>query len=112
MEGDLKLNPGTPLRTGFIFSLPGNKLPFTALVSKATVVFQLRCVSGAPASPSTLTVAIANQLYPVAGANWIPTADAKSPLTYQGSAPIPNACAGGKVRLDKGGTFSAVIRLF
>ena len=59
MEGDLKLTPGTVVKTGYDFKLPGNTLPFTAEVSNPTVIFTLRCVSGAAASPSTLPVAMA-----------------------------------------------------
>ena len=55
-EGSLKLSPGSTLRTGYSFALPGNKVGRTAIVTDANVVFQLRCASGAPASPSTMTV--------------------------------------------------------
>ena len=112
MEGDLKLNPGTPIKTGYDFSLPGNKVGRTAIVTDAKVVFQLRCVSGAPAAPSTLTVVLATQTYAVNGSQWTPSGDQKSSLTYQGSGVIPDACGGGQVRLDKGGTFSGTFQLF
>ena len=41
-----------------------------------------------------------------------PSGDQKSALTYQGSGVIPDACGGGQVRLDKGGTFSGTFQLF
>ena len=100
-KGDLKLNPGTTLETGYSFSLPGNAQPFSATVSNASVVFQLTCVSGAAPSPSTLTVPIATASYPVAGHEWVPTGDKNSPLGYQGSGTVPNACSGGKRRWNR-----------
>ncbi len=111
MEGDLALVPGTTIKTGYDLSLPGNKLPFTAAVKNPTVVFQLRCAAGRAASPSVLTVSMATQMYSVTAAEWEPTADQKSALGYQGSATIPDACAGSRVHFDLGGTFSATILL-
>jgi hypothetical protein len=49
--------------------------------------------------------------YPVSNADWIPTKDQKSTLGYQGSVTVPNACNGGLVRFNLGGTFSATILL-
>jgi len=110
MEGDMKVNPGTTLKAGYDFTLPGNKLALTELVINPMVVFTLQCVSGAAASPSTLTLAMPTpQSYAVNASNWIPSGDQQSPLVYQDSAVIPNACSGGTVRLDKGGTFSTTI---
>jgi hypothetical protein len=112
MEGDLKLTPGSPLKVGYSFALPGNKLGRTAVVTDAQVVFQLRCENGQPASPSTWTVPIPTQFYAVNGSTWTPSGDQSSPLTYQGSSTVPPACGASRVRFDKGGTFSATFQLF
>ena len=111
MAGDLKLSPGATLEAGYSFTLPGNKLPFTATVTNPSVVFQLRCVSGAAPLPSTLTVPMGTAAYPVVGSEWVPTGDQQSPLVYQGSGTVPDACSGGVVRFNQGGTFSAAIVL-
>jgi hypothetical protein len=106
MEGDLKLNPGTALKAGYDFMLPNNKSPFTVEFSEGKVVLPVRCVSGKPPSQPTLTVTLANQTYPVVNANWVPSAEQTSPLTYQGEVAIPNLCAGGQVQLNQPDTFS------
>ena len=94
MAGDLKLSPGVTLPAGYSFTLPGNKLPFTATVVNPSVVFQLRCVSGAAATPSTLIVPMATAPYSVVGSEWVPTGDQQSALVYQGSRAVPDAAAG------------------
>ena len=112
MEGDLKVNPGTTIKTGYDFTLPGNHTAFTALAINPRTVFQVRCVSGAAPTASTFTVSMANQTYPVTGDAWYPSGDQSSPLVYQGSATVPDLCRGGQLRLDRGATFSASIVLF
>jgi hypothetical protein len=52
-------------------------------------------------------VSIPTATYTVSDSKWYPSGDQRSSLVYQGSAATPDACNGGLVRLDKGGTFSA-----
>jgi hypothetical protein len=40
---------------------------------------------------------------------WYPSADQHSSLVYQGSLSVPDLCHGGQLRLQHGGTFSAVV---
>jgi PKD repeat protein len=112
MEGDLKVNPGATLKTGYDFTLPGNKTPYTALVENPQVVFQVHCVSGAAPSANTFTVMMFTETYPITNSEWIPSGDQNNPLVYQGATAVPNLCGGGQLRLDKGGAFSATILLF
>jgi hypothetical protein len=113
MDGDLKLSPGSTLKVGYSFSLPGNKMARNVVVTDPQVVFQLRCEDkGTQASPSTWTVKMPTQTYVVTGDKWTPSGDQKNQLTYQGSAVVPPACGAGRVRLDKGGTFTATIQTF
>jgi hypothetical protein len=107
MEGDLKVNPGTTLKIGYDFTLPGNSNTYNVVVANPQVTFTVRCVSGAAPSSSTLTVNMPTQAYAVTNQNWYPSGDQKSPLVYQGSIAVPDLCGGGQVRLDKGGTFMA-----
>ncbi len=111
MEGDLKVAPGATLKAGYDFTLPGNKSHFSALVSNAKVVFQARCVSGAAPAQSSFTVTMPNTAYPVTDQSWYPSGDQRSSLVFEGSLPVPDLCAGGQVRLDKGGVFSALVLL-
>ncbi len=112
MEGDLKVAPGSLLRVGYDISLPGNKVSNNAIVLNPTATFTVRCVSGAAPSSSTFTVALGTRTYDVSGDGWFPSPEQKSPLVYQASTTVPNLCAGGQVRLDKGGLFSAIIGLY
>jgi hypothetical protein len=103
MEGDLKVTPGERVDVGYSFKAPQG--PIT--VSNAKLVFVIRCVSGATPSSSSWTVNLPTQTYNVTSGDWQPSGNQKSPLVYQGGATMPNFCSGGRVRLDKGGVFSA-----
>jgi hypothetical protein len=108
MEGDLKVNPGAPIKAGYDFTLPGNKSPFTASFTEGKVVFAVHCVSGATPSAPTLTVTLPSQSYPVeSNSSWYPSGHQHSSLVYQGEIAAPNLCGGGQLRLDQGGAFSA-----
>ena len=107
MEGDLKLLPGTIMHAGYDFTIPGNKVTLTLTVNDPQLVLTLRCVSGATPTQPTLTVPMGTATYTVTNSKWYPSGDQHSPLVYQGAVPVPDVCAGGKVRFDKGGTFSA-----
>lgn len=111
MEGDLKVAPGATLKVGYDFTLPGNKSHFSAFISNAKVVFQARCVSGAVPSSSSFTATMPNTTYSVTDQSWYPSGDQRSSLVFEGSLAVPDLCGGGQVRLDKGGTFSAVVLL-
>jgi hypothetical protein len=107
MEGDLKVAPGATLRVGYSFTVPGNHATLFITVGNPQVVFNVRCVSGATPSAPTFTVNMPTQTYQVTDDKWYPSGDQHSSLVYQGSIAVPNLCGGGKLRLDKGGTFSA-----
>lgn len=109
MEGDLKLKPGAKIKAGYDFTLPGNNKPFTVLFSGGKVVFKVQCVSGKAPSEPTFTVNFANQSYSVNGSSWYPSGVQSSTLVYQGEIPAPPLCGTGELRLNEGGTFSAVV---
>jgi hypothetical protein len=109
MEGDLKVSPGTALKVGYDLTVPGNSASFWITVTDAKIVFAVRCVSGATPSASTFTVSTPPQAYAVTNAQWYPSADQSNPLVYQGSSVVPDLCAGGQLRLNQGGTFTASI---
>ena len=109
MEGDLKVSPGTTLKVGYDFTVPGNSASFSVTVSNPQVVFVVACVSGATPSASTFTVAMPTQSYGVTNSQWYPSGDQSSPLVYQGSTAVPDLCGGGQLRLNQGGTFTATV---
>jgi hypothetical protein len=109
MEGDLKLSPGTVLNAGYDLTSPGNNTTFTVAFNNPAVVFTLRCVSGATPTQSTLTLSMPSTTYTISGSGWFPSGDQHSALVYQGSVVVPDVCQGGKVRFDKGGTFTTGI---
>ena len=102
MEGNLQVTPGTVIKAGYDFTLPGNHSPFTVSFSGGKVVFAVHCVSGATPSQPTFTISLPNQSYSVIDSNWYPSGNQSDPLVYQGSIAAPNLCAGGKLRLDQG----------
>jgi hypothetical protein len=103
MEGDLKVTEGERVDVGYSFKAPRG--PIT--VSNAKLVFVIRCVGGGTPSASSWTVNLPTQTYNVTSGDWQPSGDQHSSLVYQGGATMPHFCASGRVRLDKGGVFSA-----
>jgi hypothetical protein len=97
------------LKAGYHFNIPGNNKTFSVSVGNPQAVFTVRCVSGAAPSQSTLTLPMPTQTYPVANSAWVPSGSQSSPLVWQGSITVPNLCNGGQLRLDKGGTFTAIL---
>jgi hypothetical protein len=109
MEGDLRVSPGTTLKTGYDLTIPGNNSSLWVTTSDLAVVFAVRCVSGATPTASTLTVSMPPQAYYITNSQWYPSGDQSSPLVYQGSVAVPNLCGGGQLRLNLGGKFTAGI---
>ena len=102
MDGDLKVNSGTPISVGYSFKAPNGSITVGSKVD-----FTIRCADGKTPSRSLWTVDLPTQTYNVTSGDWWPTGDQKSSRSYQSAVPIPDFCHGGKVRLDKGGVFSA-----
>jgi hypothetical protein len=107
MEGDLKVNPGTVLRAGYDFTIPGSHPADTVQFVNASVTFQAQCVSGT--GGGTIVVSLSGNAItvPKNNSDWFPSGDQSSPSVYQGSVAVPDLCNGGLVRLQSGGTFSA-----
>jgi len=106
MEGNLQVNPGTTIMAGFDFTMPGNNSLWNLSFTSTKVVFAVDCGSGATPSQPTFTITVPDQSFAVSDSNWYPSGDQHSTLVYQGSITAPNLCAGGALRLDKGGIFS------
>lgn len=110
MEGDLKVSPGQSVDFGYRFNVSA---PATVLVMNAQVKFTIRCANGSTPSQSSYTTAmLPTTTYNVTKSGWNPSNDQQSPLVWQGTFQMPDFCNGGKVRLDKGGTFTANMLVF
>ena len=105
ISGLVGYKPGSILLT----DVQGSSSSLTVTVHNPKVVFTVRCASGAAPSASTLTAAMSTQSYAVTGSAWYPSGDQHSPLVYQAAIPVPDLCAGGQIRLDKGGTFATTV---
>ena len=109
MEGDLKVSPGDTLEAGYDFKVSGSASSVT--VSNAQVLFTVRCADGSAPTQGSFAVTMPDQTYTNPGSDWTPSGDQHSSLVYQGSISVPDFCNGGKLRLDKGGTFSATLSI-
>lgn len=109
MDGNLQVAPGSTLKAGYDFTLPGNHNSLTVTASAAQVTFAVSCASGATPSASIFTVTMQAQSYTVTNDQWYPSGDQSSPLVYQGTASVPDLCGGGALNLSKGGTFTATL---
>ena len=109
MEGDLKVAPGSTLKAGFDFTMPGSHPQATVQFIDAQVSFQAKCLSGS--GGGTITVPIGDVSYtdPANSSAWFPSGDQSSASVYQGSLSVPNLCSGGQVSLQQGGTFTTGI---
>jgi len=109
MEGNEIVAPGTPVKFGYDFTLPGNNSSMSLTVINPTITFTLSCPSGQPASPSVGVLSFGTMAYWVTNSDWYPTGDQSSSAAYQITEDIPNACSGGLVSLAQGGTFTASV---
>jgi hypothetical protein len=107
MEGDLKLAPGTVLKAGYDFTLPGSHPQVITAVVGARVLFTAGCATGSGGGAFTVPMPDSRTTVPAGSSGWYPSGDQKSPLVFQGSIVVPDLCHGGIVRLNQGGKFVA-----
>jgi RHS repeat-associated protein len=109
MEGDLKLAPGSTLKAGFDFTMPGAHPQATVVFASSTVLFMAKCTSGTASYP--VVVPLPDTYTPVAANDsaWHPTGSQSSPDSYQASISVPDLCGGGLVSLKLGGTFQSLV---
>src|SRR5215471_11364202 len=95
MEGDLKVSPGTPLMAGYDFTIPGSHPAIDVLFVNPLVTFQAQCVAGGGGGTLLLPLSSSLITVPQNNSDWFPSGDQHSPAVYQGSAVVPDLCAGG-----------------
>jgi hypothetical protein len=108
MEGALHLTPGTTIKAGYDFTLPGNHNSLYLHVTSAKLTFTgVRCTSNATPSATSFTLYFPTQAYQVTDDQWYPSGDQHSSLVYQGQTSVPNLCDGAALDLSHGATFTA-----
>jgi len=106
MEGAIKISAGDWVNGGYSF-----KTNFTGSITiTANVTITGACIGGTLAS-DTVTVPLGTIGYSaVNGADWLPTGDANSVLSWQGAVKAQaNLCGGGKLDASKGAVFNATV---
>jgi uncharacterized repeat protein (TIGR01451 family) len=106
MEGAIKIDIGDWVNGGYSF-----KTNFTGPITiTATVSITGPCTGGTLTS-DTLIVPLGTISYSaVSGADWLPTGDANSVLSWQGSIQAPaTLCGGGQLNASKGAVFDATV---
>jgi streptogramin lyase len=107
MEGDLKLSPGTTLKVGYDFTIPGAHPSDTISFSGAKVVFTYTCTGSTNRGTFTVAIPDATVVDSANSSAWYPSGNQSDPSVYQASISVPNVCPSGSlVRLQQGGTFS------
>ena len=109
MEGDLKLAPGTTLRVGYDFTVPGKHPEVNVSFESPQVTFTATCVSGVGGGTFVVTMPSATYNDPESSSSWYPSGDQHSDAVYQGELAVPDLCGGGLVRLSRGGTFTTTV---
>jgi hypothetical protein len=99
MNNNLRVDSGDAVMAGYGMYLDGSHPDATVTVKNASVQSDVACPDG---SSYTLTVPLTpqNKSYSIPANNndWFPSPVQNSPLSYQGSAPVPAACSGGVAR--------------
>jgi len=109
MEGDLKVMPGTALRVGYDFTIPGKHPSASVTFASPQVVFSATCVSGGGGGSFAVEMPTATYTDPQGSSAWYPSGDQHDDAVYQGELAVPDLCNGGQVRLAQGGTFKTIV---
>jgi len=112
MEGNLIISPGTIVKAGLSFTIPGSHPATTVQFADPAVSFDnVVCTSGSGGGSFTVALGSGGLLGPYSDPSndtaWLPTGDQASAASYQGSIAAPDLCHGGTMSLRNGGTFRA-----
>jgi hypothetical protein len=109
MDGALHIAPGTTLKAGYDFTVPGNRATQTLSAAHPQVVFTVACTDHSTPTQPTITITMPSGHYTFTGSAWIPSGEQNSTLTYQGSITVPDLCGGANLDLSAGGIFSTTL---
>jgi thermitase len=110
MEGNLQVSPGDMLEAGYSFNMPGSHPAAAVEFPSAQVTFNASCVSGSGGGVITVPLGEGPYTDPAKdAADWFPSGDPASTVSYEGSVTVPNLCGGRPLSLAQGGTFTATL---
>ena len=114
MEGNLIVSPGTIIKAGISFTIPGSHPATTVQFADPLITFKnIVCTSTGTSSGRDFGHALGSgsllgpYSVPANDTAWIPTGDQASDASYQASFPAPDLCQGGNMSLRNGAAFSA-----
>ena len=111
MEGAIKISNGDWVNGGYSFKFKSNTHLATNFTVHAFVTITGPCIGGGPAT-DTFTFPLNDATYavPAGNTNWLPTGDANSVLSWQGSVIASGICGGvGQLNASKGAVFTATV---
>jgi hypothetical protein len=110
MEGHLSIVPGDWISGGYSFKFVNGSHVATSFTITATVALDVTCPHGG-GTGGTIFVSLGTVPYSIAAndTHWLPTGDAKSVLSWQGSVLAPNLCGGNPMDNSKGAVFTATV---
>lgn len=110
MEGNLFIHPGDFVSGGYSFSFVSGSHPETTYTVTAKVTVPVTCPQGGGPGGS-ITVDLGTKVYdvPLGNTSWLPTGDANSILSWQGSAVAPDLCGGNVMNNQHGAIFTSIV---
>lgn len=109
MEGAIMIANGDWVNGGYSFKFVSGSHTETNFSVHATVTITGPCTNG---GTDTFMLTLNDAVYdvPAGNTNWLPTGDANSVLSWQGSARASGLCGGvGKLNASKGAVFTATV---
>jgi len=110
MEGHLSILPGDWISGGYSFKFVNGSHAATTFTVTGTVTLGVTCPHGG-GTGGTIFVSLGTVTYSIAAndTHWLPTGDANSVLSWQGSALAPDLCGGNPMDNSKGAVFTATV---
>ena len=110
MEGHLSILPGDWISGGYSFKFVNGSHAATTFTVSGTVTLAVTCPHGG-GTGGTIFVSLGTVPYSIAAndTHWLPTGDANSVLSWQGSALAPDLCGGQPMDNSKGAVFTATV---
>lgn len=110
MEGHLTIRAGDFFNGGYSFKFKSNTHPATLYSVTATVSIPVTCPQGGGPG-GTILIDLGTRTYnvPAGNTDWLPTGDANSILSWQGSTVTPDLCNGLPMDNAKGALFTATV---